>query len=352
MRNQEVSGQLISWFHKNKRSLPFRETSDPYKIWLSEIMAQQTQIKTVVEYYNRFIKIFPEVTDLAKASEEEVLKQWEGLGYYSRAKNLHKCAKVIAEEYNGIFPGEYEKLKALPGIGPYTAGAVGSIAFNLPVPAVDGNVLRVITRLYGLYDDIGLGKTKKKIEGIIKDIIPSNQCGSFNEALMELGAQVCIPRNPACKICPVRNWCKAFLENTIDYIPYKSKKAKAKKEKIIVLVVEKNGHWLLEKRPEKGLLASMWGFPIVQAKENQLQTIQDYLSSYDLSGNFIIEKAGNKKHVFTHVIWEMTVYRVIYPDALCEETVAYGDETLKFIEKNNIGQLALPKAFSKIIDLL
>lgn len=251
---------MLPWFRKNKRDLPWRKTADPYKIWISEIMLQQTQIKTTTPYYERWIREFPDVTALANAPLGKVLKGWEGLGYYTRAKNIHKTAKIIAGDYRGKFPDSFEKIHALPGIGRYTAGAIASIAFGIAVPVLDGNVMRVLARLFALKDPIDTPAARKKLWALAGKEVPKNHPGDFNQSLMELGATVCTPRNPACLFCPLSDPCKARKKGLQDSLPRKQKSAKTKKVEAACGMIEHGGKILLEKR-EKGLWAELWQLP-------------------------------------------------------------------------------------------
>lgn len=343
---------LLQWFYKSKRALPFRETKDPYNIWISEIMAQQTQIDTLIPYYHRFIEAFPDVTALAKAPEDKVLKLWEGLGYYSRAKNLHKAAKLIHEEYHGNFPDHYDALIKLPGIGPYTGGAIASIAFKEKVPAIDGNVLRVISRFNNYSGDIADTKVKNAITDWVAQAIPDTP-GDFNEGLMELGALVCTPTSPKCMICPEQNICEAFREGTANQLPVKSKKQRQKKLEMEVGIVDMGGALYLVKRPDKGLLSGLWSFPIIEEeKARPGNAIRQALKTIftDLPEGKII---GNSKHVFSHIIWNMTVYYFeIDPAMAAEAPEKYGDTQAAFKDREQLAAVALPTAFSQLLVLL
>lgn len=344
--------KLLQWFYKSKRALPFRETKEPYNIWISEIMAQQTQIDTLIPYYHRFIAAFPDVKSLAAAPEESVLKLWEGLGYYSRAKNLHKAAKVICSEYAGIFPKHYEELIKLPGIGPYTGGAIASIAFKEKVPAIDGNVLRVISRFNNYNGDIANTKVKKAITDWVSKAIPDAP-GDFNEGLMELGALICTPTTPKCMICPERDLCEALKAGTTDELPLKSKKQRQKKLQMEVGIIDMNGSLYLVKRPEKGLLSGLWSFPIIEEeKDHPGQAIQQILKP--VFPNLPMSKVlGKSKHVFSHVIWNMTVYYFeIDPVIAADASEKYGDEKAAFKNREQLNAVALPTAFSKLLELL
>jgi A/G-specific adenine glycosylase len=252
---------LLGWFAREARDLPWRRTSDPYRIWLSEIMLQQTRVEAVIPYYERFLKAFPTVRDLAAAREDAVLKAWEGLGYYSRARNLHKAAKVIVGDHAGQLPETAEQWRQLPGIGPYTAGAIASIASGLAETAVDGNVLRVLSRIFGIGESIDESATKERIGSIAAALLPRKQAGAFNQALMDLGARVCIPRRPRCVACPVSRWCDAYRHGIQDQLPVRTAKKAIPHHEIVVAVVRRNGRYLIGKRPTSGLLGGLWEFP-------------------------------------------------------------------------------------------
>ncbi|RPI78587.1 MAG: A/G-specific adenine glycosylase [Desulfobacteraceae bacterium] len=257
----EISKKLLTWYDRHQRDLPWRHSVDPYRIWVSEIMLQQTQVDTVIPYYNRFIKKFPRVERLARAPLDEVLKLWENLGYYSRARYLHAAAIKIVQDYNSCLPGTYEGLLSLPGIGPYTAGAILSMAFNKPIPAVDGNVIRVISRLFCLNKPLPVVALKKKIQTIIIEWLLHTRPGHFNQALMDLGAGICVPVNPDCRKCPLNGICKARKRNIQDQLPIKAKRADIPHKDFMAGIIRKKDCVLLVKRPAKGLLGGLWKFP-------------------------------------------------------------------------------------------
>ena len=271
--------QLLAWYDENKRDLPWRKTRDPYHIWVSEIMLQQTRVDTVIPYFENFIERFPTIDEIAEADEEDVLKAWEGLGYYSRARNLQAAVREVKESYGGVVPNNEEEISTLKGVGPYTAGAILSIAYGKPVPAVDGNVMRVLSRILLVYDDISKAKTRKAFEQAVRELIPNDEASSFNQALMELGAVVCTPKSPGCLLCPVRSECRAFHEGVQTELPVKAKKKRPKPVPIAVAVLENaNGQFLISKRPNKGLLANLWEFPNceVNRKQNSKKQLQQF----------------------------------------------------------------------------
>lgn len=307
VRLKQMTEPLVQWYKENKRILPWRKEKNPYSIWVSEIMLQQTRIEAVKVYYERFIKEIPNIQFLAKIEEEVLLKLWEGLGYYSRAKNLKKAAIKICEEYNGEMPKTYEQLIKLPGIGEYTAGAIASIAFNEKVSAVDGNVLRVISRIVASKKDILLPETKKEVTRVLQEIIPE-EAGNFNEGLMELGERICIPNGePLCEKCPIRKWCLAFEKGLTNEIPVRVKKMKRRKEKRKVFILEYEDTVALQKREEKGLLAGMYEFPNIL--EENCTKLQEILENWNLEAQEI-EEIGQAKHIFSHIEWEMTGWKI------------------------------------------
>jgi len=350
--------ELLTWFEGSKRELPFRQTKNPYAIWISEIMAQQTQIDTLIPYYNRFIESFPDVASLADATEDQVIKAWEGLGYYSRARNLHRAAKIIMADYAGCFPDNFSELIKLPGIGPYTGGAIASIAFNEKVSAVDGNVLRVISRYCNSFEDIGDAKTKKIVTQWVEAILPETS-GDFNEGLMELGAMICSPQNPRCLICPIRSGCQSHAFGTTSQLPVKKQKQKQARKKMEVGILKQNGELFFVKRPVSGLLSEMWSFPIVETTAGGGEDIKKKLGEFfpELSAPVFI---GESRHMFSHIIWEMSLYRFDVESQVCESPKAYtSDETVdnlpiktQFKGRASIDDLALPVAFSKLFALI
>lgn len=250
---------LTEWYKKNARRLPWRETRDPYKIWISEVMLQQTTVNAVIPYYEKWIKIFPTVEALRNAPLQEILKAWQGLGYYQRAQNLHKAARIICAQYNGALPQAPEKLRKLPGFGPYTTGAVASIAFDLPCTIIDANVRRVVMRLLALE---GYADTSQdgKIAGFLQEVMPRKEAGTFNQALMELGALICRNREPLCLLCPVKAHCAAYQKGIQEIIP-KPKKRIIQDLDVAIGILQRGNKYLIQKRPSKGLLADLWEFP-------------------------------------------------------------------------------------------
>ena len=260
-RYKEVPRLLLKWFGKNARDLPWRRTNDPYAIWVAEIMLQQTQVDTVEPYYHRFLKRFPTVRRLARARPDTVLKLWEGLGYYSRARNLHLAAKTILRDHDGNIPRTKQALLSLPGIGLYTAGAIASIAFNRNEPLVDGNVIRVLCRLLRIRENPKSGPVQKQLWQIAKELLPSGRAGTYNQALMELGATICLPRRPSCDICPLQKICRAKKYGEQATLPRRPDKKPLPHQDVVVAVIYKNGRILIDKRKAGGLLGGLWEFP-------------------------------------------------------------------------------------------
>lgn len=360
VKKVKLKNKLLSWYKVHHRKLPFRENHDPYKIWLSEIMLQQTQMDTVLPYYERFLAAFPTVFDLAKATEEEVLTLWAGLGYYSRARNLHKCACVLVDEYEGNFPEEYQNALKLPGIGPYTAGAVLSIAYNKKVPAVDGNVLRVYSRLFNSDLDIGESKNKKIIEKKIQKLIPEN-ARDFNQALMELGALICLPKNPQCEICPLTKNCKAKALSLQNDLPIKRKKTRNKKIAVAVGIIRKPERIMIVKA-STALLNGLWGFPIAEGETQELAKMNLLSDLKNTFGHEIRnpEVIGNSKHVFTHKTWMMTLYKINYTEILKDEIKNQYEkdksmdlkEQIEWVAEDSLSKYPMATAFKKLLKML
>ena len=291
---------LLLWYRENARTLPWRSHPTPYRVWLSEIMLQQTRVAAVLDYYRRFLEAAPTVADLAALPEEQLMKLWQGLGYYSRARNLQKAARQIMNDHGGVFPNTYEDILALPGVGEYTAGAVASIAFGIAVPAVDGNVLRVTARICGDEGDIASPAMKKKVAAALEEVIPTEAPGDFNQAMMELGATVCLPNGaPLCDKCPAAPFCRARLEERTGELPVKApKKARRIEARQVYLIFYQNAV-ALRRRPDKGLLAGLWEYP------NEPADGTDHPALWGLSP-VSAQRTGTGKHIFTHIEWHMT----------------------------------------------
>lgn len=308
-RLSSMTGPLLDWYHKNRRILPWREAPHPYGVWISEIMLQQTRVEAVKPYFARFMDRLPDVVSLAEVEEETLLKLWEGLGYYNRARNLQKAAQIMVSEFGGKLPKSYEELLRLPGIGSYTAGAIASIAYQIPVPAVDGNVLRVISRVLKSREEIDKPAVKKWMEKVLLETMDKEEPGNYNQALIEIGAIVCIPAGkPLCGECPLKSVCLSFREALTGEIPVRSVKKKRKKEDRTVFVIEWEDKAAVRKRADKGLLASLYEFPNLEGhiKAEDIPTALKIHPEEIAS----VEKLPDSVHIFTHIEWHMTGYRI------------------------------------------
>lgn len=302
--------ELLHWYHTHKRSMPWREDPTPYHVWISEIMLQQTRVEAVFDYYLRFIHALPDIESLAMVDEDVLHKLWQGLGYYNRAKNLKKTAQRLVSEYQGRLPSTYEELIQLHGIGPYTAGAIASIAFSQKVVAVDGNVMRVIARITGDYRDIMQQATKKEMEKLVYDLLPDKDVSSFNQALMELGALLCIPNGTAkCNLCPVSKVCYAYKENRQDELPVKkAKKARRIEKRTVFIMMNGDQEYYIQKRKKHSLLSNLWEFPSID-KHVSLHDLKEILKEFGIRYNKIV-KIESAKHIFSHIEWHMQGYFV------------------------------------------
>ncbi len=340
-----IGEPLLAWYDAGRRILPWREEPLPYHVWLSEIMLQQTRVEAVKPYYDRFLRELPDISSLAAVEEEKLLKLWEGLGYYNRARNLKKAAQILVSEYGGEMPDDYGRIAALPGIGSYTAGAVSSIAFGRAYPAVDGNVLRILSRLRADERDILNAKVKKSVEEELSDVIPKERPGDFNQALMELGAMVCLPNGaPKCEICPWSALCRARAEGRTSEFPRKAKKKPRQVEERTVLVIQSAERVALKKRPEKGLLAGMYEFPSLEGhcKEDKVLA---YLRELGFSP-IRIKELPPAKHVFTHREWLMKGYQ-IRVDELEEADIGTNGHGFVFVEPERTRtEYPIPSAFA------
>lgn len=336
---------LLAWYRANKRDLPWRQDRDAYHIWVSEIMLQQTRVEAVIPYYQRFIKRCPDIASLAACKEEELLKLWEGLGYYSRVKNMKKAAQIICKDYQGQFPKELEKILELPGIGAYTAGAIASIAFEQAAAAVDGNVLRVITRLTQDSSDIMDAKFRKEVTAMLERVYPKQGRGDFTQSLMELGAVVCVPNGaPKCKECPISFLCGAYQNQAQMQYPVKKKKAARKIQKKTVVVLWHEDKVALHKRGEKGLLSGMWELPNMDGYKT-FEELKQWLANQGIMVRDAKKPENTKnevKHIFTHIEWHMQYWIVS-----CEAVA--GENNFTWVTQEQIKtQIALPTAFRKV----
>ena len=337
-----LPGALLDWYDANKRDLPWRKDREPYHVWISEIMLQQTRVEAVKGYYTRFLEKLPTVDALANADDELLHKLWEGLGYYSRVRNLKKAATVIMQEHGGIFPTDYATVLNLPGIGPYTAGAICSIAFDQPTPAVDGNVLRLVSRLENDPSNIDEPATKKRVSEKLAGIYPA-RAGDFTQALMELGATLCGPNSePACDTCPCRSICLGRAAGTAPSLPVRQVKRKRKIEKKTVLILRCEDRYALCKRPDTGLLASMWQFPELPDWYDTEALLSEMEKISVIPTN--IELQVERKHIFTHIEWHM---RGVYME------VKERAEEFVWMDADRIRrEAALPTAFKLFFDVL
>lgn len=372
---------FLTWYDEEKRWLPWRVSKEPYRIWVSEIMLQQTQVSTVIPYYERFMEWFPTVADLAAAPEEKLLKAWEGLGYYSRVRNMQFAAKQIMNEFGGNFPQTVKELKSLKGIGPYTAGAIASISFNLPEPAVDGNVMRVFSRLFGIKQDIAKSGNLKYFDFVVRHVISHEAPGDMNQAAMDLGSSLCTPTAPQCSICPLRNYCLANKEGNQESYPVKSKKIKAKPVYYIGIAKENNrGEFEFIQRPDTGLLANMWTFPLIEVTKKEYEvfrqewqtflkgqagqqtldlvaeedwTLADWLDAQDSDGVWQKMPVGEITHVFSHLKWHVLVVygRQKFYD-LKGEKISDGEQKTHWLSLPDFENRPLPKPQEKMNQLL
>ena len=379
-KKQEMRDKLLAWYDQEKRLLPWRENKDPYRIWVSEIMLQQTQVVTVIPYFHRFLEWFPTIQNLAEAEEDKLLKAWEGLGYYSRVRNMQEAAKTMVEKFDGQMPDNLKDLLSLKGIGPYTAGAIASIAFNLPEPAVDGNVMRVYSRLFCIEDDIADPKSRKIFEQKVRETICHERPGDFNQALMDLGATICTPTSPKIEIDPLKDLYEAYKQGRLEEFPVKKKKIKTVHLHYLGLAIRNTrGEFLLEKRPSEGLLANMWTFPLVEVDKKVYEAMNQEWQAYKedkkewnlfdfvaegnelLSGifldNLIIsspkvvwqkQPLGEVTHIFSHRKWHILLaYGFLTAD---DDYVL--KENQEWVSFADFETLVFPKPQQKMVNLL
>lgn len=345
MENQlsKIVEPLLKWYAAHARILPWRDEPTPYRVWVSEIMLQQTRVEAVKSYFERFTAELPSIAALACAQEEPLMKLWEGLGYYSRVRNLQKAARVVMEDYDGNLPNDPQELLKLPGIGVYTAGAIASIAYGKPVPAVDGNVLRVIARVTASRANVSEAAVKGEIGDQLAKVYPPKHAGDFTQSLMELGAIVCLPNSPPkCEICPLAALCAARAQGIAEELPMKTAKKPRKIEERTVFLITCNEKAAIEKRPSKGLLAGLWEFPSVAGALSPQQA-GNLLKTWGITP-IQIELLPASKHIFTHIEWRMTGYLV---------TAAHQTETNRFLWAERlelIEQYTLPAAFKTFLD--
>lgn len=337
-----MTAPLLTWYDLNGRTLPWRSVVTPYRTWVSEIMLQQTRVSAVIPYFERFMEELPDVSALAAVSEERLFKLWEGLGYYSRARNLQKAAKIVVSDFGGALPRSYHALLSLPGIGEYTAAAIASINFSEPVAAVDGNLLRVAARVSGCAEDIMDAKVRRLFRQRLDAAIDAARPGAYNQAMMDLGATVCLPNGaPKCEICPARMMCEAYKNGLTEILPVRAKKKARKIEERTVLLLFQNGKTALRKRADTGLLASLWEFPSVLGNLDEAG-VSLALAQMGLSAKSI-EPAGSAKHIFTHIEWDMKGY---FADVTGENDDLFWADAAAF------DAAAIPTAFKKFAALV
>ncbi|ACF14648.1 A/G-specific adenine glycosylase [Chloroherpeton thalassium ATCC 35110] len=346
-----IEKDLLSWFLLNKRDLPWRKKRTPYKIWVSEIMLQQTQVATVIPYYERFLNAFPNLESLANADINKLMKIWEGLGYYTRVKNMQEAAKTILQKHNGVFPSKKTELLQLKGIGDYTAAIIASIAFKEHCAAVDGNVLRVISRLNAINAPIQLNTTKQTIRIVAQELLSLEHPGEFNEAMMEVGALICKPKNPTCDICPISLHCQAYKKGLEHKLPVKLKRAEIPHYHIAAGVIYKDDFVLIALRPANGLLGNLWEFP--GGKQQQGESLEDCCKReiFEETGLHVnvLEKLISVKHAYTHFKITLHAYRCNYISGSPEPRAS---QALKWVRIEDLTSYAFPKANKKIIEKL
>lgn len=340
---KEFQDRLLSWYDANKRILPWRNQKDPYRIWVSEIMLQQTRVTTVIPYYERFISQIPDVKHLATVDDEILYKFWQGLGYYRRAQNMKKAAEVIQQQLSGVLPRSFAEWILLPGIGPYIAGAIASIAYGEKITAVDGNVIRVFSRLYGIDIPMDDRRLKPTVEGLVNSLLPDQTIGDFNQALMEIGATICLPNAfPKCECCPFTDICLALTENKVADYPISGMKKTRSVEKKTVLLIKHGDLIALRKRPDGGLLGNLWEFPNVEGHLDKHE-IEAVALSFAITPISIIRK-DDKKHIFTHKEWQMQSYQI-------EAKSIDKQSPFTWVRKSNLHDAyPLPKAFAIFLE--
>ncbi|MBO0482395.1 A/G-specific adenine glycosylase [Candidatus Enterococcus courvalinii] len=374
-QTKEFQKKFVEWYEREKRNLPWRYNRDPYRIWISEIMLQQTRVDTVIDYFYRFMEWFPTIEALANAPEEKLLKAWEGLGYYSRARNIQAAAKQIMNEFGGKMPQTVAEISSLKGIGPYTTGAIASIAFDLPEPAIDGNVMRVVSRLFCIEEDIAKASSRKVFDEAVRSIIDEEHPGEFNQAFMDLGSAICTPTSPKCESCPIQSFCLANKRGIQTDFPVKTKKAKPKDVYYVAAAIQNQaGSFYLEKRTSQKLLADMWTFPLVEVTLEQYQELlQKWVSVTDNQPNLFDEllvadeqvalpfahqetviwqkrHLGEVVHVFSHLKWHVLLF---YGRATNGTTQLLPEsEATLWIEEAKFAQFVFPKVQMKLVDQL
>lgn len=346
-----IRSRLLAWYYRHRRDLPWRGERSPYRIWVAEVMLQQTQVGTVIPYYQRFVDRFPTVAVLAAAPLSEVLKMWEGLGYYARARNLHRAAIEIEEKYGGRFPETYEELRALPGFGDYTAGAVAALAFGQPVPAVDGNVRRVLARLFLIKEDVTRGQGARRLKKIAAALVDPTAPADWTQAMMELGATICLPRAPKCPLCPLQSFCPARLHGLQADLPVKVSKRKLPHYDVTAAVIKQDGRVLIARRPLEGMLGGLWEFP--GGKKEEGETLAECLRREIREELGLEIEVGppvtTVKHSYTH--FKITLH-AFYCRLLKGQPRALGVADWRWVTLAELGRFAFPRTDLKIIAAL
>ena len=342
---------MLRWYRRHRRELPWRDHPDPYVIWITEIMLQQTRVEQGTPYIERFLKAYPNVHALARARESSVLKMWEGLGYYSRARHLHRAAKIVSRDRQGEFPRTVDDWRELPGVGRYTAGAVVSISFNQPAPVLDGNVKRVLARIADWDRPIDQPKYTEMLWDAMAYLVVGKSPGDFNQSVMELGAQICRPRNPICHECPIRSLCRAHRKRTVDRRPVTTPKKSVPHRDIVVAVIQRRGRYLIGRRPPKGLLGGLWEFPggKVEAGESHAEAVRREIREELGIGVSVGEKVATVKHAYSHFRVTLHVYRC-EPNSAKPQAIAHTE--LKWVRRSEFERYAFPKANHKFLDRL
>ena len=369
---KEFQDQFIQWYEQEKRNLPWRYNRDPYRIWISEIMLQQTRVDTVIDYFYRFMEWFPTIEELATAPEEKLLKAWEGLGYYSRARNIQAAAKQIMSEFDGKMPQTPEEISSLKGIGPYTTGAIASIAFGLPEPAVDGNVMRVVSRLFCIEADIAKASSRKIFDEAMRKIIDETYPGEFNQAMMDLGSAICTPTSPKCEACPIQAFCLANKRGIQTSFPVKTKKAKPKDVYYISAALQNHsGAYYFEERDSQKLLANMWTFPMMEVTQEEYERLKkewETKPEIDLFDDLVAEEEqnlpfekqelfvwqtrhlGEVTHIFSHLKWHVLLFYGRATEGAEQEFTE--NKTSKWLKPDAFDSVVFPKVQMKLVDQL
>lgn len=343
------SNDIIDWYRENRRSLPWRDTNDPYRIWLSEVILQQTRVNQGLPYYLRFVEVFPTVKDLANAPEDTVLRLWQGLGYYSRARNLHRCAKTVLEKYNGVFPSSYEQLIHLPGIGSYTAAAIASIAFDQKVAVVDGNVYRVLARLFGITTDVSSTEGKRQFSKLANDLIPPVHPGDHNQAVMEFGATHCTPALPKCPTCPFVRKCVAYQRGIVDQLPVKERKVSRRTRYFYYFILRDGNKIAMKKRIGRDIWSGLYEFHLVESQsQKKLSQVVKADSLLSLLGSEVKE-VGSVKHVLTHQVLHIRFFETdVGRKNLTKTGKLPGD--LAFISIKKANEMPKPIAITRYLE--